>query len=163
MNSKEQQRQWWRQKGVKMRDAEYVERWFTEAWARGGGGWIMMANISSVQVNCYARASTLSSGWRTGEGKRGVTLSKSTAIKVKVRIPLNLIKCPYLHSRPLKGQSTVGDSQTVVPVLSIINELHFQFCTHWFQYVVHQFKALLEVCKSKKAVISWALCTHCWL
>lgn len=58
----------------------------------------------SVQVNCYARATTLGSGWRTGEGKREATLSKSTTIKVKVRITLNLIKCAYLHGRPLKGQ-----------------------------------------------------------
>lgn len=156
MNSKEQQRRWCRQKGGKICDAEYVERWFTEAWGEGRGGsrWLTSVAGSSVQVNCYARASTLGSGWRTGEGKREATLSKSTAIKVKVRITPNLIKCAY--SRPLKGRLV---THRLIPVLSIISEIHFQFCTRWFQYV-YQFKALLNVCESKKAVISSALCRH---
>lgn len=86
-----------------------------------------MAAAYRLTVTQEPSRSGQAGGQVRGKGER---LSKSTAIKVKVRITPNLIKRTYLHSRPLEGQSTVGNSPAVIPVLSIINDIHFQFCTH---------------------------------
>lgn len=56
----------------------------------------MPLKVDSAQVNCYARVC-----WGQPEEqvmKKGGSLTKSTAIKVKVRITLKLINSTYLQS-----------------------------------------------------------------
>lgn len=53
-----------------------------------------------MQVNCYARVCSGQADEQVM--KKGGALTKSTAIKVKVRVTLKLINCTYLQNLPLK-------------------------------------------------------------